>query len=66
MGVTCVCFQFEPDHESRELNQYFKNRNVPMVTIACGLSADFPEAETKDNGMILRLKDICAKGDRLE
>lgn len=65
-GVTCVCFQFEPDHESRELNQYFKNRNVPMVTIACGLSADFPEAETKDNGMILRLIDICAKGDRLE
>ena len=65
-GVTCVCFQFEPDDESRELNQYFKNRNVPMVTIACGLSDDLPQEETKDARMILSLKDIRAKEGRLE
>jgi len=61
-GVTAVCFTYRLDRASLALNQYFKQRNIPMAVIVCDQRTDLTAAETKTSEKIYRLDDIRAKG----
>jgi uncharacterized protein (DUF58 family) len=56
--VTAVCFTYRNDAGSLALRQYFRDRQIPLVTIVCDRSADIATIRTDAEEGVYRLDDI--------